>query len=442
MPARLLNTAIAASAILMAVAAHGASRKALLMSGTEPAVFPPAVYGITGFDNDAITSAISACQADDPPGGCAFEFPAGTFADIQVEWPPEARSVSGAGQGVTIIQGPIDPGGEPIFLREPRDGGFATSFYDMTIDGRKQSFPSDATVGNHHNCIQIDDPTTSILKGGEIKRVTCVNVAHEGFFLYQIEDYEIDGNTLRYLGCWDETGSAEDPWEPLGSDAALVRCGDWGAAQDDNLQTGRKTNGIGIEIGNFARGNKVRGNLVEVTTKIGIQTVTFLGDVESNYAFGTQIVSNTVRHAAIGGIVNEYGNSTLIQSNTIENAQAPWQSGDTGKGVACSTGGRRTRIIGNSISGTGGAGIDAGCSCGINTDSADRSCGVSVTGNTIDDTCAIYTATSAIDADAKGWVSPAAEAEGITITGNTITNDGCAQSTTLNGYTDVETDLL
>lgn len=403
---------------------------------------PPTVFLVedsepNGIYNDAdIEAALTACTAAAPAWGCEIVLGGHTYADVHVEIPPHVRVFRGEGDA-SVLLGASSPSGDPIILREPRDGGWPTVFRDFKIDGNKQALTSDP--GNH-NCIKVGDPTATTLASGSIIRVTCESVAKEGFQIEDAPGWTFRDNVLRYLGCHDgenADGGAISDWEPNGINADLMKCGTWGASvSDDDNQPGRKTPGIGIEVQRNSDDALIVGNLVEYFTKIGIQGIDSIVAPEASYPARGVVRGNTVQWG-LSGIALVRTNDWVVDDNDVFDIGASWQFGNVGAGTSCSFAGRRSQFTNNDVRRTAGSGMGIACDCGA-TIGGSFACGVVVTGNTITDACQGDTTYGTIFADVLGTLGTAV---GITITGNSIVSSDCLTDLNIDGYSDVVTDL-
>lgn len=429
---RLLATAIAVERILFAFGSPSVPMDTIYAPDTFVAVDsePNGIY------NDAdVEAALAACVSAAPRGGCEIVLEAQTYTDVQIEVPHYVRTFRGHGDD-SVLKGPASPSGEAIVLREPRDSGWPTVFRDFKVDGNKQNLTS---APGDHNCIRVEDPTSSQLSGGRIENVTCESVAEEGFFIEDAPNWTIVNNTLRYLGCYDETGTSEDPWTPNGLDADVMRCGAWAAGEaDESNQPGRVTNGIGIEVFRNSDNVYISGNLIEYYTKIGIQGIDSDSAAENSYPANGTVKNNTIRWGQTG-IAMVRTNGWTVEGNMITDMDPPWSFGAEGRGITCSFAGRGNVFRSNSISRTGASGLDIGCGCGLGIGATEpHTCGVVADANTIDDACRVYTTnTASVKANAQSWVNLDPFVSGITLSDNVATGSNCTSGVLVVGYSDV-----
>lgn len=389
------------------------------------------------YDDDDVEAALAACVDENPLGGCIIELEAQTYTDVQIEIPAQVTEFRGQGDA-SVLLGPASPAPGPIILREPRDQGFATKFHDFKVDGNKQNLTSAPT---EHNCIRIEDATNATLTDGEVYNVTCESVAHEGFLLDDAPRWSITSNTFRYLGCYDPTGTAEDPWSPGGIDSDLMGCGSWAAGEpDESNQPGRVTNGVGIEIGRNSDDVVITGNVIEYVTKIGIQGIDSSGAAESSYPEGGLVSENTVRWAGSVGIAMVRTTGWTVSSNTIEDTTADWQFGNTGQGIACSFAGRGNLFDGNTTTRTGGPGLDVGCGCGLAIGAAEpHTCNIIVRNNTVTDPCQVFTTnTAAINIQAQSWQTLDPFVDGVEVYDNEVAQSVCPAALWITGYSGMD----
>ena len=395
----------------------------------DPVVFAVADSEPDGdFDDADVEAALAACDAAAPRGGCDVQLLTDTtYVDVQVKVGPHVRFFRGGGDG-SLIRGPIAPDGEAIIRREPRDGGWPTVFEDFRIDGRKQELTADP---GGHNCIEIGDSTSNQLAGGTIQRVTCENVAKEGFQIEDAPGWSFLDNTLRYLGCHQN-------WSPDGIiDPALMDCGPWATGQpDDDNQPGRTTPGIGIEVQRNSDDAVIVGNLVEYFTKIGIQGIDSQIAAEPSYPARGLVRGNTIRWG-LSGVALVRTNDWTVDDNDLFDIGASWQFGNVGAATSCSFAGRRSQFTNNDVRRTSGSGMGIACDCGA-TVGGGFGCGVVATGNRIEDACGRDTTFGTFFADTLGSLGTAV---GLTATGNTIVSSACPTELNLDGYVSVTTDL-
>lgn len=412
-------------------AGHGANQDA-------PTVFRAVDSEPDGdFDDADVEAALTACDSAAPANGCRIELVWGeTYTDAQIEVGEHVRYFRGFDEATTLL-GPTDANDEPIVLREPRDGGWATRFTHFKVDGQKQNLTAG---GAQHNCIEVGDATSNQLAGGYIRKVVCENVTSHGFQIEDAPNWTFADSTIRYIGCYDGPNADGGPladWTPNSIDGGLMECGTWDDAfSDDDTQPGRKWPGIGIEVQRNSHNAVITGNLVEYYTKIAIQGIDSSMADESSYPTNGLVQGNTVQWG-LSGISLVRSNEWTVDANFIYDIGAPWQVGNVGAGTACAFAGRGSQFTNNTIERTNGSGMGVSCDCGA-TIGGGFECNVVVTGNSITDACETDTTFGTIFANTLGTLG---DADGITITGNTIVSSSCGTDLNIDGYINVTEDV-
>ena len=387
-------------------------------------------------DGEDLRLAFARCGERPTPGGCVVSLLPATYHDIQLVVPPTVSELRGTGDASTLV-GRIRGKVGPILRRRPSERGHATRFVSFRIDGAKQQLA--ISPGTQHNCIRIGDKTRHRLTGGLIENVTCESVAKIGFFLEDAPGWTIRGNRVRYIGCWDATGTSQVPWRPNGIPAERMGCGAWGRRQPDEFnQPGRITPGIGIEVTRNSHDVDIDSNLVQYFTKIGIQGISSDGAGTGAHPRNGRIANNTVEWGLTGiALVRTRG--WTVSDNVARDLSPAWMYGNVGKGFGCAHDGVGSRWLRNQAIRTGGVGFDIGCSCRpFLQDPGEKTCQLEATANRTTDSCLrIGKALGAIDVQTKPSAPDERRATGVVLSGNEVVRTRCDSAVNLRGFDDV-----
>jgi hypothetical protein len=341
-----------------------------------------------------IDVAIDACDT-----GCNLHFLTGVYQDVRmiIGSFPDGFAMYGEGIGETTLRAPVYGG--DFDPEDPEESQWHPTIHitgsapdgviieDLTLDGRKfdQVLPDDEypsclpddctcpppwgqpTCHNGGCCvleripaITTNNPGLDIREDGVIRNIEIKDYLASGITFEQTEDWTIEDCEIHNIGC----NTADE------SCASLGNPDNWNTAPDIDGVTNRKTNGFGIEVGQFNLRTEILNNLVTDTTKVGIVTYsssskdcTVNDPVHGKPAppRETYFYGNTVEDSAAGFYVNG-GCDTVFEDNT---ATGSFESSRSGVGIsagfACSDGGLGTQFKGNTSQNNEGAGFLIWC---------------------------------------------------------------------------------
>jgi len=413
--------------------------------------------GFTGAD---IQTAINAAVSADPADGAILELPTGTYTNVEITLAPPIKEVRCAGnarsdcvlQGASYIRGTTTiVQVDPVDIYE-----HGLWIHGFTIDGNKQAWipdagcvdsngdgfcdsdgttpvgtlwdPTFAGAQEAHRCLLVDDASVERSKEILIENMHIHSCGSELVRVEYADNTRIENNLLAYAGCFDNTLGGGATW--TGVDLAEVGCGTWAdTAPDEQNQPGRKSNGVGVEIGAGSDNAIIKNNIIEYFTKIGVQPIG--GTTEDDYPDNVRIESNVIRWGGSTGIALVNSQTSWVIDNHVSHIDADWGFGNVGKGMSCIAGNRNTVIQGNYFEDLGGTGIDAACGCGLyQTPETPGVCDAIYIDNVVDRPCQQQTNYYGITVNSGTLGYSGTPTGRLTLVNNRILNNSCTAADT------------